>query len=241
MPRCKSARVYVTSLGLYELHLNGQRVGDGVLTPGWTSYNNRLQYQTYDVTDLLVAGENAIGALLGDGWYRGWLGFEGNRNTYGDRLGLLLQLHVTYADGRTAVIASDGQWRATPGPIRMSDIYNGEAYDARLELPGWAAAGYDDRAWQGVRKLDHGKEMLVAQAGPLVKRQEELKPVKIIHTPSGRDGLRLRPEHGGLGAAEGPGAGGHDRSPCATPRCSTSRATSTSPTCARRSRPFNTR
>ena len=185
----KLARVYVTSLGLYELHLNGvsvsDRVGEGVLTPGWTSYNTRLQYQTYDVTDLLVASENVIGALLGDGWYRGWLGFEGNRNTYGDRLGLLLQLHVTYADGRTAVIASDEQWRATLGPVRMSDIYNGETYDARLDLPGWAAVGYDDRAWKGVRKLDHGKEMLVAQAGPLVKRQEELKPIKLIRTPAG--------------------------------------------------------
>jgi alpha-L-rhamnosidase len=181
----KAARVYVTSLGLYELHLNGQRVGDGVLTPGWTSYNNRLQYQTYDVAGLLREGENALGAMLGDGWYRGWLGFEGNRNTYGDRLALLLQLHVTYTDGRTEVIASDGYWHATPGPIRMSDIYNGETYDARLELPGWTAAGYDDRAWQNVRRLDHGKEMLVAQNGPFVKRQEELKPLQIIHTPAG--------------------------------------------------------
>ncbi|MCX7670023.1 MAG: alpha-L-rhamnosidase N-terminal domain-containing protein, partial [Anaerolineae bacterium] len=93
------ARVYVTSLGLYELHINGQRVGDGVLTPGWTAYDKRLQYQTYDVTGLLRPGENALGVLLGDGWYRGWLGFEGNRNTWGDRLGLLLQLHITYADG----------------------------------------------------------------------------------------------------------------------------------------------
>ena len=87
-----------------------------MLTPGWTAYDNRLQYQTYDVTDLLVGGDNAIGALLGDGWYRGWLGFESNRNTWGDRLGLLLQLHVTYADGRTAVITSDGEWRATTRP-----------------------------------------------------------------------------------------------------------------------------
>jgi alpha-L-rhamnosidase len=181
----KSARVYVTSLGLYELHINGQKVGDGVLTPGWTAYDKRLQYQTYDVTGLLAAGENAIGALLGDGWYRGWLGFDGNRNTWGDRLGLLLQLHVTYADGHTAVIASDEQWRATTGPIRMSDIYNGETYDAQLELPGWAAPGYDNKAWQGVRKLDHGKEMLIAQNGPAVIRHEEIKPVKIIRTPAG--------------------------------------------------------
>jgi alpha-L-rhamnosidase len=181
----KRARVYVTSLGLYELHLNGQKVGDGVLTPGWTAYNHRLQYQTYDVTGLLRSGENAIGALLGDGWHRGWLGFEGNRNTWGDRLGLLLQLHVAYADGRTAVITSDGQWRATLGPIRMSDIYNGETYDARLELPGWDAPGYDASAWQGVRQLDHPKSALIAQDGPAIIRHEEIKPVKIIRTPAG--------------------------------------------------------
>ena len=96
-----AARVYVTSLGLYELRLNGQRVGDGVLTPGWTSYDRRLQYQTYDVTDLLRPGENALGAMLGDGWYRGYMGFEGNRNLFGERLALLLQLHITYTGGKT--------------------------------------------------------------------------------------------------------------------------------------------
>ncbi len=181
----KTARVYVTSLGLYELHLNGQRVGDDVLTPGWTAYNHRLQYQTYDVTGLLRPGDNAIGALLGDGWYRGWLGFEGNRNTWGDRLGLLLQLHITYADGRTAIITSDDAWRATLGPIRMSDLYNGESYDARLELPEWAAPGYNDKAWQGVRKLDQSKDVLIAQNGPAIIRNEEIKPVKIIRTPAG--------------------------------------------------------
>lgn len=181
----KTARIYVTSLGLYELHLNGQRVGDGLLTPGWTSYDRRLQYQTYDVTGLLHQGDNALGAILADGWYRGWLGFAGNRNTYGDRLALLLQLHVAYADGRAVVIASDKQWRATTGPIRLADIYMGETYDARMERTGWATPGYDGRAWQGVRRLDHGKGMLVAQAGPLVKRQEEIRPVQIIHTPAG--------------------------------------------------------
>jgi alpha-L-rhamnosidase len=181
----RSARVYVTSLGLYELHLNGQRVGDALLTPGWTSYDHRLQYQTYDVTALLREGDNAIGALLADGWYRGWLGFEGNRATWGDRLALLLQLQVTYADGRTALVTSDAQWRATTGPIRMADLYNGETYDARLELDGWTEPSYDDRAWQGVRPFEHGKQMLVAQVGPVVKRQEEIIPIQILHTPAG--------------------------------------------------------
>ncbi len=180
-----AARLYVTSLGLYEVHLNGQRVGDGLLTPGWTSYDHHLQYQTYDVTELLRHGENAIAVMLGDGWYRGYLGFEGRRNTYGDRLALLLQMHVTWADGRTAVIASDEGWRAATGPIRMADLYNGEIYDARLELPGWDAPGYDDRAWKGVRLLDHGKHMLGAQAGPLVRRHEAIRPVRMLRSPKG--------------------------------------------------------
>ena len=180
-----SARVYATALGLYELRINGQCVGDAVLTPGWTAYEKRLQTQAWDVTGLLREGDNVIGALLGDGWYRGWLGFEGNRNTYGDRLALLCQLVVTYTDGRTEVVTTDAHWRATTGPIRMSDIYMGETYNAQMELPGWDAPGYDDSVWQGVRQLDHSKHILIPQAGPFVKRQEELKPVQVLRTPAG--------------------------------------------------------
>lgn len=118
-----AARIYATSLGVYELRLNGQRVGDAVLAPGWTSYKRRIQYQTYDVTGLVQRGENALGALLGDGWYRGFLGFQNQRNLYGKHLALLLQLHITYVDGRTAVITSDEAWKAITGPIRMADLY----------------------------------------------------------------------------------------------------------------------
>lgn len=181
----QAARLYVTSLGLYELHLNGQRVGEGVLTPGWTAYDSYLQYQTYDVTHLLMAGENALGVILADGWYRGWLGFEGNRNTWGDQLGLLLQLQVTYADGKTATITSNENWRAALGPVRLADIYMGEAYDARLEMPGWATPGFDDRDWQPVKKMSVDKSTLIAQSGPFVKTQEELKPVRLFKTPAG--------------------------------------------------------
>jgi alpha-L-rhamnosidase len=180
-----AARIYATSLGLYELRLNGQRVSDAVLTPGWTSYDHRLQYQTYDVTALVHGGDNALGAMLGDGWYRGYLGFHGQRNLYGDRLALLLQVHLTYADGRVEIIGSDEHWRAAAGPIQMSDIYLGETYDARQEKPGWAEAGYDDGDWSGVRQLDHSKEIIVAQVGPFVRRQEEIRPVRILHSPKG--------------------------------------------------------
>lgn len=180
-----SARLYATSLGLYELHLNGQRVGDALLTPGWTSYDKRIQYQTYDVTDLLTAGENVLGAVLGDGWYRGYLGFQAQRNLYGDRLALLAQLQITYADGRRELVTSDEQWRAAQGPIRMSDLYMGESYDAALELPGWDAPGYDDSTWRTVRTLEHTKATVVAQVGPAVTRHEELRPVRRLLSAKG--------------------------------------------------------
>ena len=135
------ARAYVTSHGLYELHLNGRRVGDELFTPGWTSYNKRLQYQTYDVTPLLKTGDNAVGAVLGNGWYRGNLAWEDRRNLYGDKLALLAQIHITYKDGRTETIGTDQAWKASTGPILMSEIYHGETYDARLEKAGWTTAG----------------------------------------------------------------------------------------------------
>ncbi len=180
------ARVYVTSHGLYELQLNGHRVGDQLLTPGWTSYNKRLQYQTYDVTALLKTGPNAVGALLGSGWYRGDLaGWLGRRNVYGDRVALLMQINVAYKDGRRETVVSDGSWKAAMGPILMSEIYHGETYDARLEKTGWSAPGFDDRDWAGVKSADYRKDDLVAPAGPPVRRIEELKPVRLFKTPGG--------------------------------------------------------
>jgi alpha-L-rhamnosidase len=180
------ARAYVTSHGLYEVLLNGRRVGDQVLTPGWTSYNKRLQYQTYDVAPLLKPGPNAVGVELGNGWYRGDLaGWIGRRNVYGDRVALLLQLDITFADGRKEVLGTDGSWKAATGPILMSEIYNGETYDARLEKPGWASPGFDDHGWKAVQVVNHRKDDLVAPAGPPVRRIQELKPIKILKTPAG--------------------------------------------------------
>ena len=179
------ARMYVTSLGLYEIELNGYKVGDQVFTPGWTSYDNRLQYQTYDVTDQLRSGSNAIGAVLGDGWYRGYLGFSGQKNIYGDKLALLLQLFIYYKDGTSEIIRSDESWRSSTGPILMSDIYNGERYDARLEKSGWSLPGFDEKEWSDVILIDHPKKILIASEGPPVKKIEELKPKKIFMTPSG--------------------------------------------------------
>jgi alpha-L-rhamnosidase len=183
--RIARARAYVTSHGLYELFVNGKRVGDELMTPGWTSYNRRLQYQTYDVTSLLKAGRNAVGAVLGDGWYRGVIGFAGAHDHYGNRLALLCQLEVTYEDGHREIIGSDAQWKTLPGPILSSQVYDGESYDARLERTGWNAGGYDDAGWSPVEVVAASKDMLVASQGPPLRRINELVPIKIFKSPSG--------------------------------------------------------
>lgn len=180
----KSARVYVSALGLYELYLNGKKVGDELFTPGWTSYKNRIQYQTYDVTSMLKT-QNSLGAILGDGWYRGNIGFSKQHSYYGDKLALIAQLQITYSDGTTETIGTDESWKATTGPIIFSDIYNGETYDARLEMPGWAIAGFNDGSWGKVAKLNHPKNLLIAPQGVPVKAVEEISPIEIITTPKG--------------------------------------------------------
>ena len=180
------ARLYITALGVVEAQINGTPVGDHVLDPGWTSYHHRLCYQTFDITPLLRQGRNAIGAILGDGWYRGRLSFGGGRrNIYGDRLGLLAQLEIGYADGTTTRVTTDETWRATTGPILASDLYDGETYDARLERPGWAVPEYDDADWSAVLPLDQKLDILVAPTGPPVRRIELVPPVAITTSPSG--------------------------------------------------------
>ena len=186
-PGVLRARLYITAQGVYTAQLNGAVVGDHVLAPGWTSYNHRLRYQTFDVTGLLTPGANAIGAMLGDGWYRGRLGFHGGRrNIYGDRLALLAQLEIDYADGSRERIITDEHWRAATGPILAGDIYDGESYDARRERPGWAAPGYADADWAGVRLVARDLATLVAPSGPPVRRIEEVAPSAIFASPSGR-------------------------------------------------------
>jgi alpha-L-rhamnosidase len=180
-----SARAYVTAHGLYEMHINGRRVGQELFTPGWTSYNNRLQYQTYDITRLLKTGKNAIGVYLGDGWFRGYIGWGDQRNYYGETLALLAQIEITYEDGTSRVIGTDGDWKAATGPILQSDIYNGEYYDARLEKEGWTLPGFDDSGWESVTVEDHGKDKLIGREAPPVVKIQELKPVDLFTTPEG--------------------------------------------------------
>jgi alpha-L-rhamnosidase len=181
----RSARAYVTSLGLYEMELNGKKVGDQVFTPGWTSYDTRLQYQVYDVKGLLKQGKNAVGVVTGDGWYRGNIAFQRQRNAYGQNIGLLVQIQLTYADGRTALVTTDASWKASTGPILASDIYNGESYDARLEKPGWSTSGFADKDWKAVKVAEAPKAAIIAPAGPPVRKIQEIKPVKILRTPKG--------------------------------------------------------
>ena len=183
--KIERARLYASAMGLYELELNGKRVGEEYFTPGWTAYDFRYQYETYDVTGQLKSGANCLGAMLGDGWFRGRSGWEKRRNLYGKKLALLAQLVIRYTDGTEEMVTSDEKWKAATGAIVWSDIYDGEEYDARLEKAGWSAAGFDDKDWKGVVAMDAPKAKIVAPAGPPVKKIEELKVAKIFKTPAG--------------------------------------------------------
>ncbi len=144
------ATVYVTALGAYELHLNGQKVGNDVLTPGWTQFTKRVFYQTYDVTGMVQPGANTLGAILGDGWYASVLAFKGQRLNYGGTPRFMAQLVLQLADGSTQTVVSDGSWTASYGPIQFGDLLIGSGYDARLEMPGWDATNFNANAWSPV-------------------------------------------------------------------------------------------
>ncbi len=146
-----AARLYITAKGLFEASINGVRVGEDVLVPGWTDFTQRVQYLTYDVTALLQTGKNAIGVLLGDGWYAGRISqLRDGIRLYGARPELLCRLEVRDGKGGRQTYVSDDSWRWTDSPILSSDLYDGEHYDAGQELTGWMSPGYDDQAWQKV-------------------------------------------------------------------------------------------
>ena len=188
----RRARVYVSGLGYYELYVNGKRVGDRVLDPATSTYHNdqpyklgsRVLYVTHDVTQLLQRGRNAVGVHLGNGWYSAISPAEG-RQPYGDRPKLLLQMNVDLADGRRVGLVSDRTWKTSGGPVLDNDICRGERYDARLETPGWASAGYDAAAWQDVAEAKRPGGALVAQMIPPVKVVKTFRPVKILTPAAG--------------------------------------------------------
>lgn len=195
----RDARVHVTGLGIYELHLNGHRIGEDVFTPGWTAYDKRIQYQTYDITPLLRPGPNAIGALLGNGWWGGGQGIGRNHRTRmtAGNLRLLLQLRVTGADGAVETIRSDAYWKTAPSPIVQDTFYDGEVYDARLEQPGWDTPDFDDRTWQPVVELDAPACRLTAQSTPAIRVTEELPPRSITQPQPGAHVFDFGQNHAG--------------------------------------------
>jgi alpha-L-rhamnosidase len=181
----QEAYVFASALGLYKLYINGRRAGDAELAPGWTSYNKHLLYQSYEVTDLLKQGANAIGALVGAGWYKGKMGFVGLRNHYGSRTALLTQLLIRYEDGSEDLIVTDGSWQGTDSPITFAEIYDGEIYDASLEQDGWNEPGFIAENWQKVTTLEHDFSTLTAQRAAPVKHMETLPVLELITTPEG--------------------------------------------------------
>ncbi|MEU1972694.1 family 78 glycoside hydrolase catalytic domain [Microbacterium sp. NPDC019599] len=180
------ARVYATGHGLFQLEVNGARVGDDELAPGWTAYQSRLRYNTYDVTRMLVSGDNAVGAWLGDGWWRGYLGWDGeSRALYGNDLGVLVQLEIDYADGTRQIVTSGEEWKTAPGPIRAADLYMGEDFDAREHDAAWSTATFDDSGWTPVGVIDQDTSVLVAPDGPPVRHIETLTAQNVSTSPSG--------------------------------------------------------
>ncbi len=182
------ARLHVSALGVYEVEINGTRVGDHVLAPGWTTYDHRVRVETHDVTDLVQAGTNAIGVTLADGWFgeRFGVGPAEPERLYGDEGAVIAQLELVDAAGRRHTVSTDETWRSARSAVISSGIYAGETYDARAERPGWSQPGHDERDWNGVHRLDRGTETLIARVGPAIRRTEEIAPVAITTSSSGR-------------------------------------------------------
>ena len=180
----RRATLYATALGLYDLRLNGRRVGDVELAPGWTDYRKRVYYHAYDATDLVRGGENVIATVLADGWYAGYVGFDRRREIYGDRPRLLAQLEIEYGDGTTQTVATDGSWRAAYGPVREADLLMGCAYDARRESD-WTSPGFDDSAWRPAAVGEDYDGLVQAYPGAPVRRQEEIVAAGVRETRPG--------------------------------------------------------
>ena len=186
--KIESARLYATARGLFEIHLNGEKVGQDCFVPGWTSYANRIDTLMYDVTESLQKGGNTLGVQLGMGWYAGRLAWKEKKNLYGKYPELLLQLEITYSDGTEETVLSDENWKASwNGPIRSSSIYDGEEYDARMEMPGWDKSGYNDSSWGVVLTgTELGSVQLVPKPFTPVRATEELSVQAITEPEPGR-------------------------------------------------------
>ena len=182
----KSARLYATAMGSYRMFLNGNRVGQDLLTPDFTDYTKRVLYQTYDVTSLVNTGNNAIAAILGDGWF-------GSGLTWGGRAffflpppaRLLAQLEITYTDGTHETVATGDSWKASASPILRSEIYAGELYDARLEQAGWNQTGFDESHWSPAVPIHATTPAIVSQISAPVRVAETVAPKSVTPRPGG--------------------------------------------------------
>jgi alpha-L-rhamnosidase len=181
-----SAELRITAHGVYEAFLNGVRVGDQELTPGFTAYRKRLQVQRYDVTELVRRGDNALGVLLSDGWWRGQNGIGRRTNAYGDNTGVLAELTVVSSDGTRSITATDASWVFAPSHIEAADLVAGEVHDLRKKRDDWALPGADRSSWQPVRVADHGLDALCESIAPPVRRVQELPAVSVVQVAPGR-------------------------------------------------------
>ena len=177
----KSARAYVCGVGLYEMNINGSKCGEEYLAPNFNAYDKWLQYQTYDITDRLNEGVNAIEVLLGNGMYKGRFGLSRTENLYGDKFALLCEVVIDFEDGTSTIISSDNTWKAKKSKILSSGIYDGEVYDST----------FDDQATYEVKEIDLGFDKLKARLSLPVKIKERLKVVEVIKTPAGETVLDL--------------------------------------------------
>jgi alpha-L-rhamnosidase len=179
------ATLYGTALGIFDLHLNGKRVSEDRFNPGWTDYTKRVYYRAYDVTNLLHQGDNALGAILADGWYSGYIGWNHIRDHYGKHSRFRGQLHIVYADGSTADVATGPSWKASTGPIREADFLMGEIYDARLDTAGWDTPSFDDGKWEEVATGAELHPLIQHHPGPPVRPCGEFRPKSITEPRKG--------------------------------------------------------
>ena len=192
------ATLYASALGLVEAHLNGRRISEDFFTPGWTDYDKRVHYRTYDVTSLIKPGNNALGAILADGWYSGYVGYGGQRDHYGKLPRVRLQLQLDYADGTSDTVGTGPDWKATTGPLLEADFLKGETYDARLELKGWDETGFNDDNWQPVVVDNTVHPLMQAHPGPPVRVIAEFKAKTITEPKSGVYVLNLGQNFAGM-------------------------------------------
>jgi len=179
------ATLHATAHGIFEAYLSGQPVSEDVLSPGWSSYEWRLRYRSYDVTSLLEP-RSVFGIALGNGWFRGRLGWGGGRAHYGEELAALAQLEIEFADGHHQVIITDESWTAGPSAVVSNDLYDGETIDARRYSDAWLQPGFSDESWTGVHPTKIDFATLTPYVGPPVRRQEDLQPIKVWTSPAGK-------------------------------------------------------